>query len=148
MRDNTPAINAIILLSSLVVCALLLGLMLRYEPPAPAVNFRFPVVDPGAASYCPGDVMSFRQEMHIVNTPATLHVAKTVWSVADERTVIWDEEPDWANYTAPAVVRQSVTYTIPQLMPGAYELRVAIGGEGWRTAAYVAPFAVRVGCGE
>lgn len=144
--NNTPVVSTVILGLAFVICALLFSLMLRYEPPAPAVTFRYPVVDSGAASYCPGETIAYRQEIRIVNTPATLRVVRAVWGITDERTIIWDEEPDWAVYTAPATVRQSLVYTVPVLGPGSYELRVAIGGEGWRPAAYAVPFTVRLGC--
>lgn len=147
-RHNLPAISVAILSLSVLICVLLVWTWSRYAPPAPVAVFRCPVVDAGKAAFCPGDVLTYRQQMTIVNAPATLRFIRALWSFDKDATVGFDESPDWANYTQPITVRQEFSYIIPRVPPGAYELRVSVTGDStWRTSMYtVAPITVRAEC--
>lgn len=146
-RVSIPVVSVVVLGLALLLCAFLIFAMMQYEPPRPVALYRYDVVDAGAASFCPGDIIAFSQQVTVGNAPASLRIIKTVWSESEDRTIIWDESPEWANYAEPTIVRQVTRYEVPELMPGNYELRVSATGETWRTAMFVVPFVVRVGCG-
>lgn len=146
IRSTIPVVSVVILGFCLSLAAALIWAMLQFQPPRPAVLYRYPVVSSGAASFCPGDVMSYSQQATITDAPASLRIIRTVWSESEEHTVIWDESPEWANYAEPTVVRQVSRYTIPPLPPGSYELRISATGETWRTAMFTIPFVVRAEC--
>ena len=147
-RHNLPAISVVILSVAVLICVLLVWTWSRYEPPRPVAVFRYPVVDVAGATFCPGDILTYRQQTTIANAPATLRIVRTLWSVSEDRTAMWDESPDWVNYLQPTTVRQELSYIIPRVAAGAYELRVSVTGDPtWRTSMYaVAPVTVREDC--
>lgn len=129
-----------------MIGASVVAFALAFRPPSPSVSYRYAVIDSGTGALCPGETITYRQEMTIQDAPVQLRLAQTVWSVDEDRTVIPDDKPEFRNYSTPVTVRTTEDFIVPDLAPGKYELRETATGENWRTAAYSVLFAVRVGC--
>ncbi len=83
-------------------------------------------IEPANASLCPGDTVTYSQTVNYRDTPAVVMIVDSLWSVDNGRTVLYESEPRWANYTEPAQIVGSGTWEIPiDLSPGTYERRVS-----------------------
>lgn len=93
---------------------------------------------------CPGNAISFQYESHVDRAPSIVWTVSTVWDIQTNRTVVFDQTPVASIYKEPTVVRQVITFQLPQLSPGQYEYRRAAQEFNSAAGILVIPFTVRV----
>ena len=137
----TTALLSIATLAILAATAVVL-LSGRRLAPAPFAYSRA-VYQPVAPVVCQNGALDWQSEIVIDRPPVVVFRHRTIWSVAQRRTVWSDPEPTYAIWLDPDTVKNALHFDLPQLPIGAYELRTAGVGEGTETAAYRVPFTVR-----
>lgn len=103
---------------------------------------------PDQTEFCPGETIGWTITVRVSGAGVErLEIVRTIWNVDESRTVVFDTQPDYSViFGTEALAHPILSYLVPDLPPGRYELRVAASGNLTRTAGYVIPFTVPQGC--
>lgn len=116
----------------------------------PPFHFSSEVYLPVRTDLCPGDVVEFRPSLIVTRAPALIILARTLWSVAEQRTLVPDLQPKYFVWTEEMVGQPSsrtVKFRLPRDLPvGRYEIRGAAGAMNSDAAAYRVPVAIAETC--
>lgn len=117
----------------------------------PPFYFTQPVYAASKAHYCPGETVEWQSKLIVTHAPTLLVLARSVWSVNEQRTIKPDENPKyfvWTELETGKPVAPPIRYTLPDdLPPGHYEIRVGASSHNTEAQAYRVPFVVEEGCG-
>lgn len=86
------------------------------------------------------DIVRYTVASIIQRTPVLVESARTIWSVDQQRTVVFAENPRRVIWLEPTTITGTVTMTITTLPPGRYEVR----GMGYGHRPITLPDAYRV----
>lgn len=115
--------------------------------PASVATYEIPVITTNNNPLCPGEKVVYDQVAHFNDTPTTIRVASTVWSVDNNITVISDKAPPYVNYMHPTTVNLHGEWVIPaDLPPGKYERRIVSTAEAHQSKGFAVPFEVKANC--
>jgi len=115
--------------------------------PAAVTIYEFPVIKTNDKPLCAGDVVVYDQVAHFSDTPTTVRIVSTVWSVDQNITVIADKNVSYVNYTVPTTVRLHGEWAIPpDLPPGHYERRLFTTAEARKSQGFAVTFTVSDKC--
>lgn len=133
---------------SFIVALLSIATFIQTMRSMPRVSYDLLHV-PERTAYCPGDEIEWSVDIRLTgNGFERLEIVRTIWNVDEERTVIFDTEPEYSViFGEEAQAHPRLSYTVPDLPPGRYELRVAASGNLTRVTGYAIPFTVPEGCG-
>lgn len=140
-----------------VLAALLLSLLLLVGAQAYRTVFRPPpfyftssVYLPTTGNICPGDTVTYRPRLIVTRVPALIVVARTLWGVSEQRTIVPDTDPKffvWSEQEKGQPVSRIVTYQLPATLPvGLYEIRGAASGLNSDAESYRVPFVIAESC--
>jgi hypothetical protein len=105
---------------------------------------------PDDLTLCPGETLNWSLDIRIIGDDVErLEIVRTIWNVDEARTVVFDEQPDFSVIRGPqATAFPRLSYAIPDLPAGNYELRVASSGHLTKVTGYFIPFTVPEGCAD
>jgi hypothetical protein len=105
------------------------------------------VVEPANGIVCPGDLLVYTQTVSYQDTPVVVRLVASVWSVDQQRMVVYDTAPRYANFLEPVTFTGRVEWPIPEdFQPGLYERRVSGQAEGREPRMFVVRFTVADDC--
>lgn len=96
---------------------------------------------------CPGDRLETSIKSQIRKAPVILLIVESIYSTDLGQTVVFDDLPQMAVFSAPQVVLRTWSTTVPDLPPGKYEWRVGVQAWHLSADAFSVPFSVREDCG-
>ena len=115
--------------------------------PASVTTYEIPVITTNTKPLCAGDKVIYDQVAHFRDTPATVVIASTVWSVDRGVTAVSDRMPAYVNYTQPVTVKLHGEWEVPKdLAPGRYERRIIGTAFGHKAEGFTVPFVVAKDC--
>lgn len=116
--------NAVLyaLVTSIAVAGVIMAIVSAIRTPA-AITYGEDEVQTGRDAYCPGDVIAIEIDAQVNIAPAIIVRSDTIWSVDRDRTIVFDDDPLYSNFTKKTRVRRHLYYTLPQIPPGRYEYR-------------------------
>ncbi|MCD0164869.1 hypothetical protein IHN32_00325 [Deinococcus sp. 14RED07] len=126
--------------------------MLLYREVAKPPPFTFTAAEYRPVSYqlCPGDTLVYQPRLTVTRTPALIVVVRTLWDVAEQRTLVPERTPSyfvWTDQDRGQSVQRTVRYPLPDdLLPGLYEVRGATAALNSEATAYVVRFAIPESC--
>lgn len=133
-----------------IAAALALVVVWREVFRPPPFYFSQSVYRPSRLTYCPGETVEWMPKLVVTRAPTLLVVARTVWSVPDQRTAVAETEPKyfvWTELEKGKPVARPARLTLPDdLKPGPYEIRSAATSFNSDAATYRVPFVVKT-CG-
>lgn len=109
----------------------------------PGYSFSKSVYKADKEVLCPGESIEFDTETHtIANTVARRH--RTIVNADTGSTVVWDKysNADIFIWTKTAKLKRHISYPVPELAPGRYELRVSLESRSARPVIYSVNFTV------
>jgi hypothetical protein len=103
---------------------------------------------PDDVSFCPGETLDWSVDIRVRGgNIERLEIVRTIWSVDEARTVVFDDHPEFSVIRGPqSTAFPRLSYLIPDLAAGNYELRVASSGHLTKVTGYFIPFTVPEGC--
>lgn len=116
----------------------------------PPFHYSATMYAPERGDVCPGETLKWTPELHVRRAPTLLIVARTVWDVEGRRTLYPEKEPSffvWTELEDGKAIARPTEATVPDLPPGAYEIRTAATGFNSEPATYRVPFVIKPGCG-
>ena len=144
-----PLIWAVALGIAIVVSLLLTGLY-HFVVKPPPFSYSAEVYLPSKPVICPGDTVTWLPALTVERTPTLLMVARTLWDVSEDRTVVPDKEPRyfvWMDAQRGQTLSSAARYTLPKtLNPGLYEIHSAATATDSGASAYRVPFVIAESC--
>lgn len=115
--------------------------------PMAVTTYQHSVIATNDKPLCPGDKVTYDQVACFKDTPVTVVIASTVWSVDRGITVVPDRQPAYVNYTQPATVTLHGEWEVPKdFPPGRYERRMIGTAFGHKAEGFTVPFTVAKDC--
>lgn len=133
------------IVTSIAVAGVILAIVSALRTPA-AITYQQNKIQTGRDTYCPGEVLSVEIDAQVNIAPAIIVRSDTIWSVEKGRTVVYDDEPLYANFTEKATIRRELFYELPQIPPGRYEFRSVAQTFSQRAESLTLPFVVPSDC--
>ena len=134
-----------------IAAALVLLVVWREVFKPPPFYFSQDVYRSTRLTYCPGETVEWTPKLIVTRAPTLLVVARTVWSVPEQRTALPETDPKyfvWTELEQGKPVARPTRLTLPaDLKPGPYEIRSAATSFNTDAATYRVPFVVLSGCG-
>lgn len=107
------------------------------------------VIFPERSEFCPGDTVMWSLTVTVKGGPEQLLITRTIWSVDDARTVVFDVEPEYSVILGDELVAfPHLSLVVPELPAGSYQVRVAATGHLTTATAYAIPFTIPPSCGS
>lgn len=112
----------------------------------PPFHFSSPTYHPKRTDLCPGEVLEWADTRIVTVNNVAVAIYQSLWDIDERHTVAPGGEPETYIWLHPATITNERAYTVPNVPPGLYELRVASPHERG-AEVYAVPFAVR-DCGD
>lgn len=138
-----------------MACLLILATLLIIQAyrhvfrPAP-FTFSQEIYLPTRGDICPGDVVEFRPRLIVDRVPTLLVVARTLWNVSEQRTLVPEVQPKffiWTEEERGQGVSRAIRYQLPKTLPvGLYEVRGAATAFNSDASTYRVPFVIAASC--
>lgn len=121
------------------------SLWITMDQITPSSQFVDPVSTPDKSSYCPGDTMRFPARWK-VNKNGIMEIYESWWSVAETRTVIFDDAPKFVVNTGSGYREGHLSVVIPVLPPGQYQYKRGALNSQSDVSTIVVPFTIGDDC--
>lgn len=148
MKIDTYRITMLISTSIiLALMAALIYIIMHRQQLQAVTTYRYSVITTNTKPLCPGDLVIYDQVANFTDTPAVLGIVASVWSVDEQRNVIYDTAPNYVNYPYPVTVNLHGEWKVPDtLKPGRYERRQSTTASGRKSQMFTVTFTVADGC--
>jgi hypothetical protein len=131
----------------LSVATVLAAVFTWTRPNPPGYAYLEPLPAFPAHPVCPGEILSYQARIVVTQVPTHVEIVESLWSVDQQRTVLFDLEPAWAAYARTGEFTRTFEFPLPtDLAPGAYELNHAAGAYLTPPSGFAVPFRVRADC--
>jgi hypothetical protein len=133
---------------SFIVMVLSLGALTNVLARQPHIAYT-EVIPPARSDFCPGDIIEWSLQVTVKGGPEQLLITRTLWSVSESRTVVFDISPEYSIILGDEVVAfPRLSMVVPPLPVGEYQVRVAATGHLTVATAYAIPFRITEACGS
>lgn len=111
-----------------------------FDPPP--FHFSSPVYHPRRTDLCPGQTLEWADTRIVTSRNVAVTLYQSLWDVDEQYTIAPGGAPEAYIWREPQTITNERAYTVPDVPPGLYEMRVASPHERG-AEVYSVPFAVK-----